>query len=78
MSKTNGTKYLTVQEFAKRVGLSEAAVYLAIKEKRVGCISAFGERKAIPVEELESLTRRDKNKGRQTKVLRRDRFEAFA
>ena len=78
MSKTNGTKYLTVQEFAKRVGLSEAAVYLAIKEKRVGCISAFGERKAIPVEELESLTRRDKNKGRQTKVLRRDRFEVFA
>ena len=78
MSKTNGTKYLTVQEFAKRVGLSEAAVYLAIKEKRVGCISAFGERKAIPVEELSNLTRREKGKNKRTKVLRRDRFEAYA
>lgn len=78
MSKSNGIKYLTVQEFAKRVGLSEAAVYLAIKEKRVGCVSVFGERKAIPVEELEHLIRRDKSKGVQTKVLRRDRFEAFA
>jgi hypothetical protein len=78
MSKTNGTKYLTVQEFAKRVGLSEAAVYLAIKEKRVGCISAFGERKAIPIEELDSLIRRDRGKKVKTKVLRRDRFEVFA
>lgn len=75
MSKMNGTRYLTVQEFAKRVGLSEAAVYLAIKEKRVGCIAAFGERKAIPIEELDYLTRRDKSKGVKTKVLRRDRFE---
>lgn len=78
MGKANGTRYLTVQEFAKRVGISEAAVYLAIKEKRVGCISAFGERKAIPIEELDNLTRRDKNKGVKTKVLRRDRFEEFA
>lgn len=72
MSKT--IRYLTVQEFAKLVGLSEAAVYLAIKQKRLGCISGFGERKAIPVEELSYLTRRKSE--RQTKVLRKDRFAA--
>ncbi|HTG95768.1 MAG TPA: hypothetical protein VL866_24420 [Pyrinomonadaceae bacterium] len=77
MSKSNG-KYLTVQEFAKRVGISEAAVYLAIKEKRIGCISAFGERKAIPAEELDYLTRRSKTEAKQTKVLRRDRFDLVA
>lgn len=68
-------RYLTVQEFARRTGLSEAAVYLAIKEKRLGCISGFGERKAIPIEELEYLTRRTEP-GQLTKVLRQDRFEA--
>lgn len=72
----NGTKYLTVQEFAERAGLTEAAVYLAIKEKRLGCVSAFGARKAIPVEELKNITRRPKTERRFTKVLRADRFAA--
>jgi hypothetical protein len=77
MGKPNGSpKYLTVQEFARRIGISEAAVYLAIKEKRVGCVSGFGERKAIPIEELDYLTRRPKTETRKTKVLRGDRFEA--
>lgn len=76
MGKTNGARYLTVQEFAKRVGLTEAAVYLAIKQKRLGCISAFGDRKAIPIEELDYLTRRPKTETRLTKVLRSDRFAA--
>ncbi len=76
MGKSNGKRYLTVQEFADRVGLTEAAVYLAIKEKRVGCVSGFGERKAIPVEELDYLTRRPKAETRKTKVLRADRFQA--
>lgn len=74
--RTNGKKFLTVQEFAERVGLTEAAVYLAIKEKRIGCINGFGERKAIPVEELDYLTRRSKTETRKTKVLRKDRFAA--
>lgn len=76
MGKLNGKKFLTVQEFADRVGLTEAAVYLAIKEKRIGCVNGFGERKAIPVEELDYLTRRPKTETRKTKVLRKDRFAA--
>lgn len=68
-------RYLTVQEFAKRIGITQAAVYLAIKEKRLGCITAFGERKAIPAEELDTLTRRPKTETRKTKVLRSDRFK---
>lgn len=66
-------RYLTVQEFAKRTGLTEAAVYLAIKEKRLGCVSGFGERKAIPVQELDHVTRRNGDP-KKTKVLRSDRF----
>lgn len=76
--KANGTKYLTVQEFAKRAGVTEAAVYLAIKEKRVGCVSGFGDRKAIPVEELDTIQRRPKGEQKKTKVLRSDRFEVAA
>ena len=64
-------KYLTVQEFAERTGLTAAAIYLAIKERRLGCVSGFGERKAIPAQELESITRRN---GKKTKILRSDRF----
>lgn len=67
-------RYLTVQKFAEITGLTEAAVYLAIKEKRLGCVAGFGERKAIPAQELDSITRRNGDP-KKTKVLRSDRFE---
>jgi excisionase family DNA binding protein len=69
-------RYLTVQEFAGHMGVSVQAVYQAIREKRVGNIAGFGERIAIPHQELSRFKkRRGPNDFR--KVLRRPSHAAF-
>lgn len=60
--------FLTVQQFAKRIGVEDATVYIAIKEARVQSIKILG-RLGIPVSELRRFKRR-KN-GIQTKVLKK-------
>lgn len=60
--------FLTVQEFARRLGLKEATVYLAIKDERVQFTRILG-RLGIPKTELRKFKRR--NNGIETKVLRK-------
>lgn len=60
--------FLTVQQFAKRVGVEDATVYIAIKQERVQSTKILG-RLGIPKSELRRFKRR-KN-GIQTKVLKK-------
>lgn len=59
---------LTVPDFAKRLKLSPASVYLAIQEKRVNAVRILG-RIVIPRSELQKVKRR--NNGVATWVLRK-------
>lgn len=59
---------LTVPEFAKRIGVEDATVYTAIKQKRVNFVKILG-RLGIPRSELARFKRR-KN-GVKTKVLKK-------
>lgn len=61
------SNFVSVPEFAKRLNLTVAAVYIAIQEKRVQHARIFG-RLAIPTTELERFTKR--RNGKQTKVLK--------
>jgi excisionase family DNA binding protein len=60
--------FLTVPEFAKRMGVADAAVYTAIKQKRVSYVKILG-RLGIPRSELSRFKRR--KDGAKTKVLRK-------
>lgn len=60
--------FLTVQEFARKLGIQEATVYLAIKEDRVQSTKILG-RLGIPKTELRKFKRR--SNGIETKVLRK-------
>lgn len=59
---------LTVQEFAKRLGIEDATVYTAIKENRVQHAKILG-RLVIPRTELRRFKRR--SNGVKTKILRK-------
>lgn len=60
--------FLTVSQFAKRLGVEVATVYTAIKQKRVQHTSILG-RLGIPKSELDRFKRR-KN-GKKTKILKK-------
>lgn len=60
--------FLTVQQFAKRLGVEKATVYIAIKQERVQCTKILG-RLGIPKSELRRFKRRQN--GIQTKVLKK-------
>lgn len=60
--------FLTVQQFAKRLGLQEATVYIAIKQERVQSTTILG-RLGIPRSELRKFKRREN--GLQSKVLKK-------
>lgn len=70
-------RYLTVQEFAEAMGVTVQAVYQAIRERRVGNVSGFGERFAIPAQELTRFQRR-KGPRDTSKVLRRPDYRKAA
>lgn len=59
--------FLTVSDFAQRLGLNRTTVYIAIQDGRVQALEVLG-RLCIPKSELKRFKRR-KN-GDQTKVLR--------
>lgn len=60
--------FLTVQQFAKRLGIEDATVYIAIKQERVQSTRILG-RIGIPKTELSKFKRR--KDGIQTKILRK-------
>lgn len=60
--------FLTVHQFAKRLGVEDATVYIAIKQDRVQSTRILG-RLAIPKSELRKFKRR--RNGVETKVFRR-------
>lgn len=60
--------FLTVQEFAKRLGIQEATVYIAIKQDRVQFTKILG-RLGIPKTELRKYKRREN--GVASKILRK-------
>lgn len=60
--------FLTVQQFASRLGVQEATVYIAIKQDRVQSAKILG-RIGIPKSELRKFKRRQN--GIQTKILRK-------
>lgn len=60
--------FLTVQQFASRLGVKEATVYIAIKQERVQSTKILG-RLGIPKTELRRFKRR--NNGTQTKILKK-------
>lgn len=59
---------LTVTEFAQRLGLEPASVYIAIKEHRVQSVKILGKL-GIPRSELRRLPRR--RNGVKTKILKK-------
>jgi excisionase family DNA binding protein len=60
--------FLTVQEFARRLGVEEATVYIAIKQDRVQHTRILG-RLGIPKTELRRFKRR--RNGVETKIFKR-------
>jgi excisionase family DNA binding protein len=60
--------FLTVQEFARRLGVKEATVYIAIKDQRVQFTKILG-RLGIPKTELRKFKRR--TNGIETKIFKR-------
>lgn len=58
--------FLTVQQFAKRLGVVDAAVYTAIKQERVQAVLILG-RLGVPKSELRRFKRR--TNGTKTKIL---------
>ena len=59
--------FLTVAQFAKRLGIKDATVYIAIKQNRVNHVRILG-RLGIPKSELIRFKKRVN--GTETKVLR--------
>lgn len=59
--------FLTVQEFARRLGVQDATVYTAIKQNRVQFTKILG-RLGIPRTELRKFKRR--TNGIETKIFR--------
>lgn len=60
--------FLTVHEFAKRLGVKDATVYIAIKQDRVQHTVILG-RLGIPKTELRKFKKR--NNGIETKIFKR-------
>jgi excisionase family DNA binding protein len=60
--------FLTVPDFARRIGVKDATVYTAIKEKRVQFTKILG-RLAVPKTELRRFKRR--TNGIETKIFRK-------
>lgn len=60
--------FLTVQEFAKRLGVKDATVYIAIKQDRIQYARILG-RLGIPKTELRRFKKR--NNGIETKIFKR-------
>lgn len=60
--------FLTVQEFARRLGVKDATVYIAIKDQRVQFTKILG-RLGIPKTELRKFKRR--TNGIETKIFKR-------
>jgi len=60
--------FLTVQEFARRLGVKDATVYIAIKQDRVQYTRILG-RLGIPKTELRRFKRR--TNGTETKILKK-------
>lgn len=60
--------FLTVQQFASRLGVKEATVYIAIKQERVQSTKILG-RLGIPKTELRKFKRR--TNGIETKIFKR-------
>lgn len=60
--------FLTVQQFARRLGIEDATVYIAIKQERVQSTKILG-RIGIPKTELGRFKRR--KDGIQTKILKK-------
>lgn len=60
--------FLTVQEFAKRLGVKDATVYIAIKQDRIQHARILG-RLGIPKTELRRFKKR--NNGIETKIFKR-------
>lgn len=62
--------FLTVQVFARKLGIKPSAVYMALKDNRVQSVVILG-RIGIPKSELRKFKRREN--GIETKVLRKSR-----
>lgn len=60
--------FLTVQEFARKLGVKDATVYIAIKDQRVQFTKILG-RLGIPKTELRKFKRR--TNGIETKIFKR-------
>lgn len=60
--------FLTVQEFARKLGVQDATVYIAIKQNRVQHTKILG-RLGIPKSELRKFKRR--TNGIETKIFRK-------
>jgi excisionase family DNA binding protein len=60
--------FLTVQQFAKRLGVQDATVYIAIKQNRVQYTRILG-RLGIPKTELSRFKRR--TNGIETKIFKK-------
>jgi excisionase family DNA binding protein len=60
--------FLTVQQFAKKLGVQDATVYIAIKENRVQYTKILG-RLGIPKTELHRFKKR--RNGIETKVFKK-------
>jgi len=60
--------FLTVQQFAKKLGVQDATVYIAIKENRVQYTKILG-RLGIPKTELRRFKRR--RNGIETKIFKK-------
>lgn len=60
--------FLTVPEFARKLGVTDATVYIAIKQNRVQFTRILG-RLGIPKTELRRFKKR--SNGMETKVFRR-------
>lgn len=60
--------FLTVQQFAKRLGVQDATVYIAIKQNRVQHTKILG-RLGIPKTELRRFKRR--TNGSETKIFKK-------
>lgn len=60
--------FLTVQQFAKKLGVQDATVYIAIKENRVQSTKILG-RLGIPKTELRRFKKRVN--GIETKIFRK-------
>lgn len=60
--------FLTVQEFARRLGVQDATVYIAIKQNRVQYTKILG-RLGIPKTELRKFKKR--TNGIETKIFKK-------